>query len=85
MVLQMQGFIMKNKIRYYRHINNEMTQQQLAQKVNVARQTIIAIEKGNFNPSVKLALKIAHVFQIKVDDLFELDEDELPETKEDAS
>ncbi|WP_456409005.1 helix-turn-helix transcriptional regulator [Caldithrix abyssi] len=76
---------MKNKIRYYRHINNEMTQQQLAQKVNVARQTIIAIEKGNFNPSVKLALKIAHVFQIKVDDLFELDEDELPETKEDAS
>ncbi|APF19964.1 helix-turn-helix transcriptional regulator [Caldithrix abyssi] len=76
---------MKNKIRYYRHINNEMTQQQLAQKVNVARQTIIAIEKGSFNPSVKLALKIAHVFQIKVDDLFELDEDELPETKEDAS
>ncbi|WP_457565292.1 helix-turn-helix transcriptional regulator [Caldithrix abyssi] len=76
---------MKNKIRYYRHITNEMTQQQLAQKVNVARQTIIAIEKGSFNPSVKLALKIAHVFQIKVDDLFELDEDELPETKEDAS
>ncbi|MHB2149385.1 helix-turn-helix transcriptional regulator [Calditrichota bacterium LG25] len=76
---------MKNKIRYFRHINNEMTQQQLAQKVNVARQTIIAIEKGSFNPSVKLALKIAHVFQIKVDDLFELDEDELPETKEDAS
>ncbi|MHB2153465.1 helix-turn-helix transcriptional regulator [Calditrichota bacterium GD2] len=75
---------MKNKIRYFRHINNEMTQQQLAQKVNVARQTIIAIEKGSFNPSVKLALKIAHVFQIKVDDLFELDEDELPETKEDA-
>ncbi len=73
---------MKNKIRYFRHINNEMTQQQLADAVKVARQTIIAIEKGSFNPSVKLALKIARVFNTTVEELFELEKDELPQTEE---
>ncbi len=67
---------MINKIRYYRHINGEMTQQSLAQAVNVSRQTIIAIEKGSFNPSVKLALKIARVFKVSVEDLFQLEEHE---------
>lgn len=64
---------MKNKIRYFRFLQNEMTQQQLAQKVGVTRQTIIAIEKGSFNPSVKLALKIAKVFSLSVEELFELE------------
>ena len=67
---------MVNKIRYYRHINGEMTQQALARAVNVSRQTIIAIEKGSFNPSVKLALKIARVFKVSVEDLFHLEEHE---------
>ena len=52
---------MKNKLRYYRFLNDEMTQQILADKAKVARQTIIAIEKGTFNPSVKLALKFSKI------------------------
>ncbi len=69
---------MINTIRYYRHINGQMTQQQLAERVGVTRQTIIAIEKGAFNPSVKLALKIAAVFGITVEKLFQLESDETP-------
>ena len=65
---------MKNKVRHYRYLNKEMTQQQLAAAVRVTRQTIIAIEKGNFNPSVKLALKIAHALGATVEELFELEE-----------
>ncbi len=65
---------MKNKVRHYRYLNKEMTQQQLAAAVRVTRQTIIAIEKGNFNPSVKLALKIARALGATVEELFELEE-----------
>jgi len=64
---------MQNKIRYHRFINREMTQQELASRTGVTRQTIIAIEKGEFNPSVKLALKMAVVFQVKVEELFILE------------
>ena len=64
---------MKNKIRHFRFLQNEMTKQHLAQKVGVTRQTIIAIEKGSFNPSVRLALKIAKVFNLSVEELFELE------------
>ncbi len=53
-----------------------MTQQALADKVGVTRQTIIAIEKGAFNPSVKLALKLASVLDEQVELLFSLDEDD---------
>lgn len=65
---------MQNKVRYYRFINSEMTQNELAEKTGVSRQTIIAIEKGEFNPSVKLALKIAAVFKLQVEEIFSLDE-----------
>lgn len=67
---------MQNKVRYYRFMNNEMTQQELADRAGVARQTIIAIEKGVFNPSVKLALKIAKIFGVTVDELFALEEND---------
>ena len=46
------------------------TQQDLAAKVNVTRQTIIAIEKGQYNPSVVLALKIAVAFQLPLEEIF---------------
>jgi putative transcriptional regulator len=55
-------------------MNNEMTQQVLADKVGVTRQTIIAIEKDAFNPSVRLALKMAKVFGMPVEAIFSLDE-----------
>jgi putative transcriptional regulator len=49
-----------------------MTQELLAEKVGVSRQTIIAIEKGKYTPSVSLALRLARVFTIRVEDLFHL-------------
>ena len=49
-----------------------LTQEELAGKTGVTRQTIIAIEKGNYTPSVLLALKIASVFKISVEDLFKI-------------
>jgi len=67
---------MKNKIRHNRYLNNELTQQRLAERAGVTRQTIIAIEKGAFNPSVKLALKLARIFNCKIEDLFQLDPDD---------
>jgi putative transcriptional regulator len=51
-----------------------MTQQELARRVEVSRQTILAIEKGKFNPSVKLALQIARVFAVPVSELFYLED-----------
>jgi putative transcriptional regulator len=51
-----------------------MTQQELAHRVEVSRQTILAIEKGKFNPSVKLALQIARVFAVPVSELFYLED-----------
>ncbi len=47
-----------------------ITQEELAAKVEVSRQTIIAVERGNYTPSVLLALKIARVFKMQVEDLF---------------
>ncbi len=63
-----------NKIRYFRFTNNEMTQEELAEKVQVTRQTIIAIESGKYTPSLVLAMKIAVVFNIKIEDLFTLED-----------
>jgi putative transcriptional regulator len=68
------GCDMENKLRYFRFMNKEMTQAELAEKAGVTRQTILAIEKGAFNPSVRLALKMAKVFGVSVEELFTLDE-----------
>jgi len=64
----------KNKLREFRFKNDEITQESLAELVGVSRQTIIAIEKGRFNPSVKLALKIARALRCTVEDLFIIEE-----------
>lgn len=53
-----------------------LTQEELAEKVQATRQTIIAIEKGNYVPSVLLALKIAAVLERKVEDLFRISNNE---------
>ena len=49
-----------------------MTQEQLADAVNVSRQTIVAMEKGNYEPSLGLALKLANHFKVSVEELFML-------------
>ena len=69
---------MQNQLRKYRFLAGEWTQQELAQKVGVTRQTILAIEKGSFNPSVKLALKLAQVLGTTVETLFQLEPGEQP-------
>ncbi len=66
----MEGINMvKNKLKVYRAANN-LTQEQLADKVGVTRQTIIAIESNKYLPSLDLAFKLAHYFQVSVDDIF---------------
>jgi len=61
----------KNQIRRLRFENGEITQQQLADKVGVTRQTILAIEGGKYSPSLTLAFKIACAFNVKVEDVFQ--------------
>lgn len=63
-----------NDLRKFRFMAGEMTQEELATKVGVSRQTVIAIEKGKYSPSVALALRIASVFGAKVEDIFRLEE-----------
>ena len=60
-----------NKIRTLRFFANEMSQQTLAELTGDSRQTINAIELGKYTPSLDLAYKIAHVFNVLIDDVFE--------------
>ena len=63
-----------NNIRRLRFDAGEMTQQQLADKVGVTRQTVIATEQGRYAPSLPLAMKIAHTFDKQVEEVFRLEE-----------
>ena len=60
---------MKNNIKVYRAIHN-LTQESLAEKVGVTRQTINAIEKGKYDPSLDLAFKLARLFNTNIEDIF---------------
>jgi len=60
----------KTTIRRWRFERNEMTQEDLAVKAGVTRQTIIAIEAGKYNPSLLLAFRLAHALDIPITDLF---------------
>lgn len=64
---------MRNNLRVER-AKLRMTQLDLADRVRVSRQTIVAIEQGKFNPSTVLALRLAQVLGVSVNDLFELEE-----------
>ena len=57
---------------YKYRTDKRLTQERLAKSVGVSRQTIIAIEKGNYTPSVHLAMKLAKHFKVKVESLFEI-------------
>ena len=59
-----------NNIRKLRFLHNEMTQQDLAEKVGVTRQTIIAIENAKYAPSLELAFRIAFVFDLPLEEVF---------------
>ena len=62
--------IIRNNIRKLRFNRGEMTQQQLADEVGVSRQTIVAIEKEKYSPSLELAFRIARVFDRSLEEVF---------------
>jgi len=60
---------MKNKLKVYRAMH-DLTQENLAEKLEVTRQTIISIEHGKYDPSLRLAFKMARFFGVKIEDIF---------------
>ena len=66
----MKKLIIGNNVRKQRFLKNEMTQKDLAQAVNVSRQTIVAIEKGQYSPTLELCFKLSIVFETPVEEIF---------------
>ncbi len=64
----------ENNIRTLRFFAGEMTQQQLAEKAGVSRQTIVAVEAGKYAPSLELAFRIAIVFGVPIGEVFSCDD-----------
>lgn len=82
MILVLSGvMVLLNRLRELR-ARNRMTQEDLAKSINITRQTIGLIEKGDYSPSVLLALKMACVLGVSVDEIFQLEADEIPEKGE---
>lgn len=63
--------VIRNKIRRFRFDHDEMTQQALAEKIGVTRQTVIAIEGNKYSPSLAAAFRIAAVFGVPLEDVFQ--------------
>jgi putative transcriptional regulator len=64
----------KNRIRRLRFDNNEMTQEELADRAGCTRQTIIALEKGKYVPSIELAFRIARALGVSLEEVFQFEE-----------
>ncbi len=65
---------MKTRIKELRE-KHDLTQEALARKVDVSRQTILFLEKGKYNPSLRLAYRIARVFNSKIEDVFSFEDE----------
>jgi putative transcriptional regulator len=65
---------MTNRIRRFRFDNGELTQQELAERIGVTRQTIIALEAGKYVPSLLLAFRLAATFGVRVEDVFQYED-----------
>jgi putative transcriptional regulator len=72
---------MKTNLRRLRFERGDISQQQLADMVAVSRQTIVAIERGNYSPSVKLALLLASKLDTTVEGLFELEDSDYDQSR----
>jgi putative transcriptional regulator len=68
----------RNKLKVFRAMH-DWTQEELARRVSVTRKTINTIEKGRYVPSTYLALKLAKVFQVRVEELFQLRDEFMPD------
>ncbi|MFE5858547.1 helix-turn-helix transcriptional regulator [Streptomyces sp. NPDC056500] len=64
-----------NSIRSLRFARDEMTQAELADRIGVTRQTVIAIEKGRYSPSLEMAFQLARVFAVPLDQVFQYPDD----------
>jgi putative transcriptional regulator len=71
---EMSTTALKNQIRKFRFEHGEMTQEELAKRSGVTRQTIIALEAGKYTPSLVLAFRIAHVFGVRIEEVFQFSE-----------
>jgi putative transcriptional regulator len=69
---------LRNEIRALRFRHGEMTQQQLADRIGVSRQTVVAIENAKYSPTLELAFKIARVFGVPLDAVFRYEPDAPP-------
>jgi putative transcriptional regulator len=65
--------VIHNTVRFLRHTHGGMTQQELADRIGCTRQTVILLEQERYVPSLALALRIARVFEMTVDDIFTLE------------
>jgi len=63
--------VVENKLRRWRFERDEMTQEELARRAELSRQTIIAIEKGKYSPSLLVAFRLAHVLGVRIEELFQ--------------
>ena len=77
----MDKIIIHNRIRELRFKAGEMTQQALAERVGITRQTVIALEKGKYYPSLELAFRIARTFAIPLGEIFEVADTALKKIK----
>lgn len=66
---------MKNRLKVYR-VMSDLTQEALAEKLGITRQTVISIEKGKYDPSLGLAFKMAQLFKVRIEDIFSHEGDE---------
>lgn len=67
----------RNRVKALRHEHGEMTQQDLAGRIGVTRQTVIAIENDKYSPSLEIAFRIADVFGVPLTDVFRYEPDNL--------
>ena len=65
----------RNNIRKLRFLGSEMTQQELAEKIGVTRQTVIAIEQDKYSPSLDVAFRMARVFGVPLEEVFQYETD----------
>lgn len=65
---------MRNRIKVYRAMH-DMTQEELAELLRVTRRTVNSIERGKYNPSIEVAFRIARLFNVPVEEIFQLDEE----------
>jgi putative transcriptional regulator len=73
---------LSNRIRMLRFLNGEMSQAELGQRIGVTRQTIAAIEAGKYSPSLEAAFRIAQVFNVPLEEVFQWDGGDSPNASE---